>query len=85
VRVRGEDQQGKNVCLTWTLIAEHGCGPHVPATPAVAFAARLIASLPIVIGARSALLDFTLEELQWQWQGLPICCGLNQISVTQLG
>jgi hypothetical protein len=46
----------------------------VPATPAVAFAARLIAGLPIMIGARSALLEFTLEELQRQWQNLPICC-----------
>jgi hypothetical protein len=74
VRVRGEDQQGKNVCLTWTLIAEHGCGPHVPATPAVAFVARLIAGSAITTGARSALMEFTLEELQRQWQGLAIRC-----------
>jgi hypothetical protein len=74
LRLHGEDRQGQNVVATWTLVAEQGCGPHVPATPAVAFAARLIAGLAITTGARSALMEFTLDELQQQWQDLPIQC-----------
>jgi hypothetical protein len=42
VRVGGVDHQGRGIERTWTLIAERGDGPQIPATPAAVLVKKLL-------------------------------------------
>ena len=42
VRVDGVDQQGHHLRRTWTLVAERGDGPQIPATPAALVVKKLL-------------------------------------------
>ena len=42
VRVDGVDHQGRTIERTWTLIAERGDGPQIPATPAAVLVKKLL-------------------------------------------
>lgn len=60
VRVVGA-QDGEHKIATWTLVADAGEGPFVPAVPARAIIAR-IASIPA--GARPCLAELTLSDFE---------------------
>lgn len=77
VQLRGTDHLGDPHQATWTLLAADGVGPNVPATPAVAFAAAMLAGTQMPSGARPCLGEFSLAALQAQWHGLPISCSRN--------
>jgi saccharopine dehydrogenase-like protein len=42
VRIDGVDQRRHRVRRTWTLVAEHGDGPQIPATPAAVLVKKLL-------------------------------------------
>ncbi len=77
VQLRGTDHMGNPHQATWTLLAADGVGPNVPATPAVAFAAAMLAGTQMQSGARPCLGEFSLAALKAQWHGLPISCSRN--------
>jgi hypothetical protein len=77
VSVSGLDANGQPATLIWTLVAEHGCGPHVPATPAVAFAARLRSGALGPPGARACVAELRLAEITALWRHLPISMAVS--------
>lgn len=62
VRVAGLDKDGLPKAANWTLIAEAGDGPSIPAVAATILCNRLAAG-SIATGARSCLAEFSLEEI----------------------
>jgi len=72
VSLRGEDGRGQPLRLRWTLIAEHGHGPEIPAIPAVILAKKLATGARPSPGARPCLGLFTLTELMTELADLPI-------------
>eukprot|EP00903_Cladosiphon_okamuranus_P001928 g1926.t1 len=62
VRLAGLDQEGKPLDKRWTLIAEAGDGPHIPAVGATILCGRL-AKGSVPPGARPCLGKFNLEEV----------------------
>jgi hypothetical protein len=63
VQVKGVDHQGGAVDRTWTLIAEDGDGPHIPAIPAAIMVRKILAG-EVQVGARAALAEFSLDEAE---------------------
>jgi hypothetical protein len=67
VEVNGVDPQGRSVQRTWTLIAERGDGPQIPATPAAVLVKKLLGVpgyTPIdARGARPCIALLTLAEI----------------------
>lgn len=63
VRVVGRQADGAAVERSWTMIAEAGDGPHVPALPARILAGK-IARGEVAPGARACLGEFTLAEAE---------------------
>jgi saccharopine dehydrogenase-like NADP-dependent oxidoreductase len=67
VRVRGRRQDGALTQRTWTLIAEHGDGPQIPATPAALLLKKLLGVAgyaPLdARGARPCVGLLSLEEI----------------------
>ena len=67
VRVGGIDQQRRRVERTWTLIAERGDGPQIPATPAAVLVKKLLGVpgyAPLTErGARPCIGLLTLTEI----------------------
>ncbi|MDN3720014.1 DUF4166 domain-containing protein [Roseibium salinum] len=61
VRVCGSDLQGRPLSRCWTLIAEAGDGPHIPAVAATVLCER-ISGDAVQPGARPCLGEFTLRE-----------------------
>jgi hypothetical protein len=76
VQLRGPDAHGRPHACTWTLIAEHGDGPQIPATAAVVLAKKLLGVpgySPIDIrGAMSAVSLLNLQEFECEWRSLSI-------------
>lgn len=76
VSVRGRDAGGTLRVRDWTVIAEHGAGPQIPATAAVLIAKKLLGlpgHAPLEArGARPAVGLLTLGEFEREWQGLAI-------------
>ena len=76
VRLRGVDMNGLPHASTWTLVAEHDHGPHIPATAAVLLAKKLLGvpgySLLSVRGAMPAAGLLNLQEFAREWQSLAI-------------
>jgi hypothetical protein len=76
VRLRGFDSEHQPITCTWTLTAECGHGPQIPATAAVLFAKKLL-HVPgyAPIGTRGALPAFgllSLQEFKREWLDLRI-------------
>ena len=63
VLVRGEAADGTTVERIWTLVADAGDGPHVPAIPGRILAGKLMRG-EVATGARACLDDLTLEECE---------------------
>ena len=76
VRLRGADMNGVSQASTWTLVAEHGDGPQIPATAAVLLAKKLLGvpgySQLSLRGAMPAAGLLNLEEFTREWQSLAI-------------
>jgi len=72
VSLEGEDAGGQPLRLRWTLIAEHGHGPEIPAIPAVILAKKLATGTRPAPGAKPCLGLFTLTELMAELADLPI-------------
>lgn len=62
VRLAGRDQDGNPLDKRWTLIAEAGDGPHIPAVAATILCGRL-AKGTVSPGARACLGEINLEEV----------------------
>lgn len=63
VAVRGLDAEGRLRRSCWSLLAEHGDGPHVPTLPAAA-ALRALLDGRLTPGARPAIGVLTLAEIE---------------------
>ncbi|MGH8518897.1 MAG: saccharopine dehydrogenase family protein, partial [Panacagrimonas sp.] len=63
VDVIGRDQDGRGQRHTWTLIAERGEGPYVPALPAACLIDRLLRG-ELEPGARACLEDLDLSDIE---------------------
>ncbi|MFK8050438.1 MAG: saccharopine dehydrogenase NADP-binding domain-containing protein [Halioglobus sp.] len=62
VEMAGKDSGGKHKHLTWTLIAEHGVGPHIPTIPAILVARGIANGAISRTGASPCLGFFSLAE-----------------------
>lgn len=62
VRLAGLGADGQPIARTWTLIAEAGDGPHIPAVAAVVLCRRLCEG-SVSSGARACLGEITLAEI----------------------
>jgi len=63
VRVIGQTPNGRFEQRDWTLIAEAGDGPHIPAIPARVMCGKLIGG-GVASGARACLGEFSLQEAE---------------------
>jgi NAD(P)-dependent dehydrogenase (short-subunit alcohol dehydrogenase family) len=76
VELRGIGLGGASQLSTWTLVAENGAGPHIPATAAVLIAKRLLelpGYAPMTLrGAMPALNLLQLHEFELEWRPLAI-------------
>ncbi len=76
VRLCGRGTDGSRQTRTWTLVAEKGDGPHIPATAAVLLAKKLLnvcGYAPIAArGAMPAMNLLTLREFESEWRTLAI-------------
>ncbi|HVM79069.1 MAG TPA: saccharopine dehydrogenase NADP-binding domain-containing protein [Stellaceae bacterium] len=73
VHLDGVDTAGGPVRHCWSLVAEAGDGPFVPATPAVILARKLAQGRLNARGAMPCLGLFTLEEFRAEIADLAIC------------
>jgi saccharopine dehydrogenase-like NADP-dependent oxidoreductase len=83
VDVTGRDADGRASRRTWTLIAERGEGPFVPALPAACLIDRLLRG-ELNVGARTCLDDLELTEIEAIRAVLPIRCGRRESSAETL-
>jgi hypothetical protein len=76
VSLRGTGLDGAPRTCTWTLVAENGDGPQIPATPAVLIAKRLLEvpsySPMSARGAMPAVNLLQLHEFEREWRPLAI-------------
>ncbi len=84
VALHGRDQKGKPKKLQWTLIAESGHGPNIPAIASVILARRFSLTGDIKPGARPCFEEFTLQEFVDEVQDLDISFHVSEeIDITQ--
>jgi hypothetical protein len=62
-------REGTTVRRRWQLVAEDGCGPFIPAIPALALARKMPGVAP---GARACLHDLSLAEIERAMASLPV-------------
>lgn len=73
VKLSGLDPQGAPLSKSWTLIAEEGDGPQVPAIAAEVLCVRLL-NRQVVPGARACLGEIKLNEIEPAIAGLKVRC-----------
>lgn len=78
VEVLGRDAQGHGHRRTWTLIAESGEGPFVPALPALCLIERLRRGA-LAPGARACVAELDLDEIEVATRDLAIRCGRQDL------
>jgi hypothetical protein len=83
VDVIGRDREGRAHRRTWTLIAERGEGPYVPALPAACLIDRLLRG-ELAAGARPCLADLNLADIEAASVVLPIRCGRQAAAIETL-
>ncbi|MCC2655533.1 MAG: Saccharopine dehydrogenase [Panacagrimonas sp.] len=83
VDVIGRDNDGHARRHTWTLIAERGDGPYVPALPSACLIDRLLRG-ELAPGARACLDDLQLGDIEAASVVLPIRCGRQAASAETL-
>lgn len=62
ISIKGKDQDGEQMQLTWSLYADDGAGPHIPTISAIVVARKLLAGKIRQRGAFPCLGLFTLED-----------------------
>jgi hypothetical protein len=72
VRLAGLNHSEKALTVTWFLTARSGCGPEIPAIPAVILARKLASRNLDLYGACPCLSMFTLDEFNAAVRHLPI-------------
>ena len=81
VRLRGRGKDGASRTRTWTLIAENGDGPRIPALASILLAKKLLhvpGYAPLVErGAMPASNLLTLREFEREWRSLAIRTGVT--------
>ncbi len=80
VSMRGTGRDGTPLRLDWTLVANAGDGPQIPATAAVVLARKLACGELPECGARPCLDLFTLDELMAALRGYQIKATLQTAS-----
>ena len=70
--MRGTGNDGTPLRLDWTLQADAGDGPQIPATAAVVLARKLARGELVGSGARPCLDMFTLDELMAALHGYQV-------------
>lgn len=83
VAVVGRDSEGRIERRTWTLVAEAGDGPHVPAVPARVLLVDLAAA-KVAAGARPAIAVFPLAAAEAAMSHLSIAFGRTREAVEPL-
>ncbi len=83
VRVVGRLSDGRAVRRDWTLIAEAGDGPHIPAVAARVMCKRLLAG-KAKAGARACLAEFSLGEVESEMADLQVAFGRAETPVVPL-
>lgn len=74
VRVIGRLANGCGVLREWSLIAEAGDGPHIPAVAARVMCQRLLAG-QVDVGARPCLGEFSLQDAEGMMSNLRVAFG----------
>ena len=79
VDLRGRDRAGRALHLRWTLRADNGDGPQVPATAAIVLARKLAAGALPGAGARACLDFFGLDEFMRALDGHAVTTQLEVV------
>ena len=79
IDLRGRDPAGRALHLRWTLRADDGDGPQVPATAAVVLARKLAAGDLPGAGARACLDFFSLDEFLRALDGYAVTTQLEVV------
>lgn len=82
VTVRGLDARGLWSETQWSLLAQNGDGPNVPALPAVA-AIRMLLSSELTAGARVSAGDIPLQRIEAEYAGLAISSRIEKRTVNR--
>lgn len=82
VTVRGLDALGLWTEAQWSLLAQNGDGPNVPALPAVA-AIGMLLSCKFTTGARVAAGDIPLQRIEAEFAGLAISSRIERRTVNR--
>lgn len=83
VRVMGILEDGRAVRRDWTLIAEVGDGPHIPAVAARLMCKRLLVGQGAA-GARACLGEFSIQGIEAEMSDLKVAFGRTQTPVVPL-
>lgn len=86
VRVMGVLEDGRSVRRDWTLIAEAGDGPHIPAVAARLMCKRLLAGQgdARAAGARACLGEFSIQDAEAEMGDLKVAFGRTETPVVPL-
>lgn len=76
----GRDTEGRPAHRRWTLVAPHGLGPFIPATPAVIIAERLARGTLTTRGAVPCVGLFTLAEFEAEVADLPLQHRMEEVT-----
>jgi Saccharopine dehydrogenase NADP binding domain len=76
VALEGKGADGTPRRIDWRLTARRGCGPYIPATPAVLIAKRLLAGRLAARGAMPCVGLMTLDDVLAELADLDVTAGL---------
>jgi hypothetical protein len=76
VALEGRGSDGTSRRINWRLTAKRGCGPYIPATPAVLIAKRLLAGRLAARGAMPCVGLLSLDDLLAELADLDVAAGL---------
>ncbi|MEM9027630.1 MAG: DUF4166 domain-containing protein [Pseudomonadota bacterium] len=83
VTVVGRDAAGRWLSRTWTLVAEAGDGPQIPATPAYLLVHRLCDGA-VPTGARACIGELALSDIETGLAPFAITTGKNECHIKPL-
>ncbi len=72
VEADGCDGEGRRIRARWSLVAEQGCGPHIPGAPAAALVRALHEGRETRTGARACVGLLTRDAILAELAGLPV-------------
>jgi NAD(P)-dependent dehydrogenase (short-subunit alcohol dehydrogenase family) len=83
VRVTGRRSDGSAIEKTWTVVAEAGDGPQIPAIPAYVLARRLLEG-HVIPGARPCVGEVSLADIEMAMHPLAIRTGVRETPIVPL-